>query len=193
MIDVSFDFTTDSPHYWDGFWERNNGLGAGKTDPDKDSPTLKAYHQYLWSKELPNGEKMELLPGDRYTYLQWKDFRLSSDSIIVSFRYNKYRHMIEQVKEAVGDYRAYYEEMLHKAYTIGGMILFPQHPGSMNQNKGTNTKISDRWDLTLECIRRYYQGQDSPLFGTLERDKAFFDLFVDFKGYVDLLFALTGL
>lgn len=35
MIDISFDFTLDSPNYWDGFWERNNGLGAGKTELDK--------------------------------------------------------------------------------------------------------------------------------------------------------------
>ena len=39
-IDVAFDFTTDSPGYWDGFWERNNGLGAGACDPDACSPTL---------------------------------------------------------------------------------------------------------------------------------------------------------
>ncbi len=24
MIDVNFDFTTDSPRYWDGFWERKS-------------------------------------------------------------------------------------------------------------------------------------------------------------------------
>lgn len=34
MIDVNFDFTTDSPRYWDGFWERKGGLGAGACDPD---------------------------------------------------------------------------------------------------------------------------------------------------------------
>lgn len=45
--------------------------------------------------------------------------------------------------------------------------------------------ISDRWDLTLECIRRYYNGEDSPLYNVFLNDKAFFDLFVDFKGYVD--------
>ena len=28
-IDVDFDFTMDSPGYWDRFWENNNGLGAG--------------------------------------------------------------------------------------------------------------------------------------------------------------------
>ena len=55
----------------------------------------------------------------------------------------------------------------------------------MNQNKGTNRKISDRMDLTLECIRRYYKGEESPLYKTINRDKNFYDLFVDFKGYVD--------
>ena len=58
----------------------------------------------------------------------------------------------------------------------------------MNQNKGTNTLVSDRWDLTLECIRRYYSGEDSPLYNTIVKDKKFYDLFVDFKGYVDFFF-----
>ena len=84
--------------------------------------------------------------------------------------------------------KEYYEDLLRKGYTIGGMVIFPQHPGSMNQNRGTNSKISDRWDLTLDCIRRYYEGVDSPLYKTIERDKDFFDLFIDFKGYVDFFF-----
>lgn len=46
----------------------------------------------------------------------------------------------------------------------------------------------DRWDLTLECIRRFYCGEDSPLSGVIERDKDFYELFVDFKGYVDFFF-----
>lgn len=29
MIDVKFDFTSDSPGYWDRFWENNDGLGGG--------------------------------------------------------------------------------------------------------------------------------------------------------------------
>ena len=185
MIDTTFDFTTDSIGYWEGFWDRNAGLGYGGSDPDTASRTLRSYHRLLWSKPLPNGEVMDLKEGTGPFYLTWKDFRFGSDSIIVGFRYQKYRYMIEQVMAKVGDYKAYYENMLRRSYTVGGTIIFPKHPSSMNQNKGTNTQISDRWDLTLECIRRYYNDEDSPLYATIKGDKAFYDLFVDFKGYVD--------
>jgi hypothetical protein len=37
----------------------------------------------------------------------------------------------------------------------------------------------------LECIRRYYAGESSPLDTAIFKSKAFFDLFVDFKGYID--------
>ena len=188
MIDVTFDFTTDSKGYWDGFWTRNDGLGGGGSDPDKASPTLKEYHRLLWSKLLPNGEVMNLQPGKAGYYLIWKDMDLSSDSIIVGFRYKKYRHMMDQVRAKVGDFEVYFEKLIRRSYSIGGMIIFPAHPNSMNQSRGRNGIISDRWDLTLECIRRYYAGEESPLSKTIESDKAFFDLFVDFKGYVDFFF-----
>lgn len=68
------------------------------------------------------------------------------------------------------------------------MVIFPVHVNSMNQRKGTNLRIADRWDLTLECIRRHYVGEESPLSKVIESDKAFYDLFVDFKGYVDFFF-----
>lgn len=67
-------------------------------------------------------------------------------------------------------------------------MIFPKHAGSINQAKGTNKKLCDRWDLTLECIRRYYSGENSPISSTLVRDRDFFDLFVDFKGFVDFFF-----
>ena len=67
MIDITFDFRTDA---------------RGK-DPDAYSPTLNAYHKILWSKELPNGEKMDLQSGRAPYALKWKDFWFSSDTIIV--------------------------------------------------------------------------------------------------------------
>ena len=77
IIDTTFDFTTDSPGYWDDFWNRNDGMGAGGSDPDNSSPMLREYHRLLWSKKLPNGEKMELKSGSGSNYLVWNDFRFS--------------------------------------------------------------------------------------------------------------------
>ncbi len=188
IIDTSFDFTSDCPHYWDGFWENRGGLGAGNCDPDSSSKTLQKYHCTLWSKELPCGERMSLSCGTGPNYLTWKNFRFGSDSIIVSFRYEKYRDMIKKIEKAMPDYKSFVENFIHMTYTIGGMIIFPKHNGSINQRKGSNPLIRDRWDLTLECIRRYYRGENSPLYDTLLWDKEFFDLFVDFKGYVDFFF-----
>lgn len=187
-IDVTFDFTEDTPRFWDNFWNNNEGLGAGTNDPDIQSKTLQRYHKLLWSKELPNGEYMDLTIGSGAKYLTWSDFRFGSDSITASFRYRGYRHMIEKVMSTLRDYHRFMENYLRKSYTIGGSIIFPKWHGGMNQSRGCNPQIRDRWDLTLECIRRHYHGEESPLSKTLEKDREFFNLFVDFKGYVDFFY-----
>ena len=56
---------------------------------------------------------------------------------------------------------------------------------TINGARGINHKIQDRFDLTLECIRRFYLKENSPLSDALERYSQFFSLFQDFKGYVD--------
>ena len=177
-IDVWFDVRSDCPQPIPG----SNKI----PDPDNASPTLKAYHQLLWSKQLPNGEFMALETGKNY-YLKWKDFYLGGDSIIVSFMHTRFK-LRSLVKSSIPNYAEYREQYLHRSYTIGGNIIFPQHRWSMNQARGCSRKISDRWDLTLECIRRYYLGESTPLDSVFEKDAAFFDLFVDFKGYVDFFF-----
>ena len=133
---------------------------------------------------------MELTEGYGSNYLYWKNssgFRFASDSIIVTFRYKKYRNIIDKyvLDCNISDYRRYYEQLIRKSYTIGGAVIFPKHSNSINQRRGTDRLIADRWDLTLECIRRFYEGLDSPLFEFLNNDKTFFDLFVDFRGYVE--------
>ena len=47
-----------------------------------------------------------------------------------------------------------------------------------------NPFINDRFDLTLECIRRFYKDEDSPLYETFFRYHEFFDLFGSFEGYI---------
>ena len=165
MIDITFDFRSDS---------------RGK-DPDGYSPTLNAYHKILWSKELPNGEVMDLQSGRAPFAFSWKDFWFSSDTIIIEMTHLKNKKIIDQVRERISDFDEYIEHLLHRSYTIGSMVIFPVHNNSMNQRKGTNPRIADRWDLTLECIRRHYAGEESPLSNVIESDKAFYDLFVDLK------------
>lgn len=187
-INVNYDFTSDTEGFWDGFWERKDGLGAGGADPDSRSKTLRLYSQLLWSKPLPNGEVMELEDGRSKFYLKWKDFYFGNDSITASFRYYRNRPLLEEVKKNVSDYHQFVENYLHKLYQIGGEVIMPSAVGGINQTRGFKSEIRDRWDLTLECIRRFYKGEDSPLKDVLNKNKAFFDLFVDFKGYVDYFF-----
>lgn len=172
MIDITYDFRSDA---------------RGK-DPDTYSPTLNAYHRALWSKELPNGEIMQLQSGRAPYVLSWKDYFFTSDTIIVEMMYGKNQKIVDLVRERLQDPDGFYETLLRRSYSIGGMIIFPVHVNSMNQRRGMNSRIADRWDLTLECIRRYYAGEESPLSKVIEGDKAFYDLFVDFKGYVNFFF-----
>lgn len=143
----------------------------------------------LWSRTLPCGQEMKLSAGKGSEYLKWDNYIFGSDSIIASFRYKRYGHMIRRVMETVGDYRKFFESYLHRSCTIGGYMIFPKHNRSINQCRGTNPYICDRWDLSLECIRLYYNGvkdpQHNPLGDCLKADEAFFNLFVDFKGFVD--------
>lgn len=188
-IDVDYDFTLDdNSYYWKNFWQNKNGLGVGNCDPDISSVALKRYHQSLWSKKLPNGEFLDLVLGKGNDYLTWKNFRFGSDSIVASFRYEKNRHILEDVKNSLSNYYQFMENFLHKTYTIGGAIIFLKRQGGINQSRGCNPKIKDRWDLTLECIRKYYLNEVSPLYNVLDSDRNFFELFIDFKGYINFFY-----
>lgn len=165
-IDITFDFRTDTRE--------------GK-DPDCDSKKLRAYQQLLWSKPLPNGEVMDI--GIERGFLKWKDMWFGSDSITASFLHARFP--LRKEVESRPNFAQWKDAYWHKTYTIGGEIIFPMIRWSMNQARGCSVKICDRWDLTLECIRRYYAGESSPLDKALNRSGDFFRLFVDFKGYVD--------
>jgi hypothetical protein len=172
MINTAFDFRTD----------------AGERDPDTHSATLRRYHRLLWSKALPGGEAFNLddtTPGEYLHHRsQLGEFFLASDSVIPTFRdWMRMQSIVTQLPEA--DKEAF--ETIR--CTIGGMLLFPSNKidGKLTINgaRGLNPRIADRIDLTLECIRRHYRLEASPLGETLQRYRDFFSLFGDFPGYVE--------
>ena len=170
MIDINYDFFRD-----------------GTTgDLDVTSPTLRKYHKILWSKPLPNGHFFELSDTKKGVYLYHKseltELFLGSD-VITNFYFRKRNLcLLEKVPTKIVD------DIYNRGYTIGQSIIFPNNKidGKMTINgmRGCNSKIDDRFDLTLECIRRFYIGETSPLYDTLLRYKNFFELFDNFIGYV---------
>ena len=131
---------------------------------------------------------MELMAGSGSNYLTWNNFRFGSDCIITSFRYRRNRNMIENIASSMSNWHQYVADYVEQSYTIGGEIIFPKMMGGINQSRGCNPFIRDRWDLTIECIRKYYCGEPSPLYDVLRKNERFFNLFVDFKGYIDFFF-----
>jgi hypothetical protein len=109
---------------------------------------------------------------------------LASDAVIPSFVKER---RIAQVFEEIPAEKV--EAFRQAGYTIGGMMIFPgnqiDRKMTINSQRGCHPRIKDRFDLTVECIRRYYLGEGSPLFETLDRYADFFALFGDFRGYVE--------
>ena len=177
MIDITFDFQAEA-----GF--DNTGT---QRDSDKYSPTLQEYHRILWSKQLPSGEVFELtkISTNRlYHKSDLGEFYLSSDRAIATFSsWIKMKPIIEQIPAGK------LNEFIRLTDTIGGIVIWPSNKvngfQTINGARGFNRQIVDRLDLTIECIRRYYQIETSPLYETLKRYDDFFKLFGDFKGYID--------
>lgn len=82
---------------------------------------------------------------------------------------------MHKVIESLPNYKDFILDYVHRSYTIGGSIIFPKRPLGINPARGINKYICDRFDLTLECIRKYYLNEGSPLYSTLIKDKEFFD------------------
>jgi hypothetical protein len=172
-IDTSFDVRTDA---------------RGK-DPDSHSATLRRYHQLLWSKPLPRGHPFDL-DSRLHHESDLGEFWLASDGIVHTYTRWTYPTRLADIvsKVPARETTAFYD----LACTIGAFIVFPAQVKvdgrwrqSINQQRGMHPRIRDRFDLTLECIRRHYAGGLSPLGGVLARYAKFFALFADFRGYVD--------
>ena len=172
-IDITFDFRSDTP--------------SGR-DPDTFSPTLRTYHRLLWSKPLLGGAPFTLDATPAPYYLRHAselgEFLLSSDAVVPTFsRARELADIFPQIPQGETD------AFNRLGYTIGGMMVFPANmvgrKMTISGARGFHPRIRDRFDLTIECIRRHYVGESSPLSGTVARYADFFRLFGDFAGYVD--------
>lgn len=110
-IDIAFDFRSDA----------NGG------DPDSTSPTLRRFHQLLWSRDLPDGRSLTLATEPEessegfYLYAQVEGIpeqTWGSDSILATHtRWEEMATIMAQVPDQVKD------DFLALGYTIGGFLL----------------------------------------------------------------------
>jgi hypothetical protein len=177
-------------------------------DIDTYSQTLREYQACIYKKALPRHKNtifdLKLGNNPEYDYLYWNSPNYYGDDLAKSrFASDSIVNMQERYQPYLGDddfvpdlkdkgIRKILKEYVKSASTIGGEIIFPKHPNSVNVARGRNPKIRDRFDLTLECIRRFYEKSEakrqSPLYDVLKADEKFFNLFKDFDNYVKFFY-----
>jgi hypothetical protein len=180
VIDPDLDFAS---HY------RNGG------DPDRDCKRLYGWHRALWGRVVPGVGPFELAViydrgyGLRLRSADGAEFWLGSDGMIPTWSSPGWTSrfapdLAAAIAKDAGDF-------YRVACTIGGYIVFPRNRVSqtgwtINQSRGMHSAIADRFDLTLECIRRHYSdpGALNPLGERLAYYGDFLALFRDFDTYV---------
>lgn len=106
---------------------------------------------------MPSGRFLELRDDVKGAYLYHESelgvFYLGSDAITHSYKNHKRKKWLtDQIPTDV-------DELFNTGSTIGAYIVFPKNridgKHTINQARGVNSLIDDRFDLTLECIRRF--------------------------------------
>lgn len=175
-------------------------------DPDAFSPELRESHRLLWTKPLPNGQPLELSARLWSDYLRVTspagDWTLGSDLVATI-------HANAMPTDSEG-LDGYANRHVCDLCTIGGYIVFPNQLAhqvpthaspaprrwSINQARGMERGISDRFDLTLEAIRLLFEDTvdlaENPIGDVLEAYRWWFDLFGHgadgFLAYADFFF-----
>ena len=212
------------------YYNKNNPDERSLPDPDAYSEKLYKFHKFLWNKREQRSVEVKWKNYIPAYELNDETFRLGSDSIINIYWHRTSVDMpdkniknnrsalegkigeLENSKDDRENKRFYsehyslYKEFiwhyLQYANTIGGFVVFPRHENPTINTKRGFGKIGDRFDLTLECIKRYYKDKErsktnyNPVFSTLnnehiEEDKYFFGMFKTFENYAKF-FCLSG-
>ncbi len=118
-------------------------------------------------------------------------FRLASDGVIPTWSSRGWARWFDA--DLAAEIAKDADDFHRVASTIGGYILFPRNSigqagSTINQARGVDRRIADRFDLTLECIRLHYSDPSAynPLGERLAYYADFFALFGDFDGFVRL-------
>lgn len=180
-------------------------------DPDVNSYNLYEAHIRAWNIQHKkfNNKNIKDIERDGRCCCQIrtvdKQIILGSDSIMSIYWHRTYgnmRYLMKEIKDCIEisekhlefcqdvketNYKKFIESYLKQANTIGGFMLFPRHDCSINQLRGMSDGIQDRFDLTLECIRRMYESGfptgNNPLFDMSKKDKEYFEMFGSFENY----------
>lgn len=179
MEKIGYCYADDIKHYWDALEEEDFKY----YDPDvKYGTKLQRDLQELYNREYLKGLT---IGQDLYDYLCLNDIRFGCDSIGNAWFYESLLDKKEHKK---------YLKLMN---TMGGKIIFPKDKKigiqTINTARGLNSKIKDRFDLTLECIKLYYfDKKNSPLYEILSLNFDFFNLFGKgedgFKNYIEFFF-----
>ena len=181
-------------------------VSAGE-DPDSWHPGLKESHRLLWSRPLPDGHTWSFTPA-RDWYLkndnprpsEPAEWSIGSDNFATTHT-NALREWAVQIP-------GYEDGHLHEFCTIGGYLPFPNGLAqkrqtattprryTLNQAKGMDTRVFDRIDSTLACIRLHFSGVNAldanPIGDVLDAYGWFFEPFgtgqAGFDAYVEYFF-----
>ena len=159
---------------------RGQGSGHAQQDP---APLSQAALEQALAPTVRSLISTTRLPG---TYLHHRsavgEFSLSSDAVIPTFKWAS--HIKELIPEE--ELEAFNRRRVHDRRDDGvSRQSRSTKSGRSTRRAAVQQRIGDRFDLTLECIRRHYSEGESPLSGVLARYARFFDLFEDFRGYVE--------
>lgn len=166
------------------------GAIEGK-DVDTYSPILHQYHHALWNRGPLKDLVISTSKKGPFKFkhgLNKEEWVYSSDAIIHTYKDWK---KLALIKEELTQEELNEIENIHSlGNQIAGYVIFPgkqiNKKQTINQRRGILSSISDRFDLTLECIRRSYEGDDDhPLGETLRVYWSFFEQFSTFKYYVE--------
>jgi hypothetical protein len=175
-------------------------------DPDWVSVRLRDSHRLLWSKPLPDGRVLQLSALKRADYLKVvsppEGWTVGSDNFATT-----HANALPVFSAGLDGFT---DRHLCGLCSIGGYIVFPNQraqqlpttvnetarPWSLNQVRGMERRISDRFDLTLEAIRLSYEGillrSENPIGDVLEAYRWWFELFgkgaEGFRRFADFFF-----